>query len=248
MKTALLTIGHDPIAYKVLRTLSECSDLRAVVYSRRNINQKASKFERIKEYGLWYILQHIISLITRKFFNWEITDKSLKSLGINYRYWHKQSDQSSILNWLNEQAIEVVVICSFQYILKSNFCNQFQNCINIHPAYLPDYRGPEPIFWGLLRNEKTFGITLHRVDSGIDTGSILAQEEVAAPFLKLSILVEYRLAKIASGLLENLIKDIKRGTVFEKEQIGGFYLPAPTLKNRKALIKKPTPEESKKDP
>ena len=39
--------------------------------------------------------------------------------------------------------------------------------INIHPSYLPFYRGPVPTAWAILNAEK-FGITIHKVDKGID--------------------------------------------------------------------------------
>ena len=49
--------------------------------------------------------------------------------------------------------------------------------INIHPSLLPYYRGPVPTAWAIINNEKEFGITIHQVDSGIDTGDILVQEK-----------------------------------------------------------------------
>src|ERR1044072_9422302 len=49
-------------------------------------------------------------------------------------------------------------------------------CINVHPGRLPHYRGMTPTAWAILNGETTFGITLHRMDAGIDTGDILFQE------------------------------------------------------------------------
>ena len=49
-------------------------------------------------------------------------------------------------------------------------------CINIHPSALPNYRGPVPTAWAIENGEKDFGITLHYMDEGIDTGDILYQE------------------------------------------------------------------------
>lgn len=47
--------------------------------------------------------------------------------------------------------------------------------VNIHPSFLPFYRGPVPTAWAILNNETTFGISIHKVDEGIDTGDILVQ-------------------------------------------------------------------------
>ena len=49
--------------------------------------------------------------------------------------------------------------------------------VNIHPSLLPFYRGPVPTAWAILNNESEFGITLHKVDAGIDTGDILFQSK-----------------------------------------------------------------------
>lgn len=48
--------------------------------------------------------------------------------------------------------------------------------VNIHPSALPAYRGPTPTAWAILNGETEFGITVHRMDEGIDTGDILIQE------------------------------------------------------------------------
>src|SRR6476659_4871052 len=47
--------------------------------------------------------------------------------------------------------------------------------INTHPAALPSYRGPSPLFWMLMNGEKEIGLTIHRMDAEFDTGPILAQ-------------------------------------------------------------------------
>jgi len=49
--------------------------------------------------------------------------------------------------------------------------------INIHPSLLPQYRGPIPTAWAIERGEKHFGISIHLMDEGIDTGDILVQEK-----------------------------------------------------------------------
>jgi len=49
--------------------------------------------------------------------------------------------------------------------------------VNIHPSLLPYYRGPVPTAWAILNNETKFGITIHKVDAGIDTGDILVQSK-----------------------------------------------------------------------
>lgn len=49
--------------------------------------------------------------------------------------------------------------------------------VNTHPSLLPHHRGKHPSFWALME-QASFGVTMHEVDAGIDTGSILAQSSV----------------------------------------------------------------------
>ena len=50
-------------------------------------------------------------------------------------------------------------------------------CINYHTALLPKYRGRQPLFWALLNNEKTTGITIHKMDEFIDKGELIIQKK-----------------------------------------------------------------------
>lgn len=52
------------------------------------------------------------------------------------------------------------------------------NCFNIHFSELPSYKGMFTSVWPLLNNEKETGVTLHKIDSGIDTGDIISQKKI----------------------------------------------------------------------
>lgn len=53
--------------------------------------------------------------------------------------------------------------------------------LNLHPSLLPAYRGPFPLFWAFRHGVQDSGITLHYVDSGMDTGDIVQQTNVFIP-------------------------------------------------------------------
>jgi len=50
--------------------------------------------------------------------------------------------------------------------------------VGLHPALLPRYRGSHPLWWAIHNHETEAGITLYRLDAGIDTGPIIAQRVV----------------------------------------------------------------------
>ncbi|ETX01968.1 MAG: hypothetical protein ETSY1_05300 [Candidatus Entotheonella factor] len=230
LKTALLIIGSGPIEYATYETLRELTNLRCVVFSRKS--KHVSKWQRFTEYGLWYSAQFIISKVYNSLLQNKICPNSANPQ-ISQEIWQLKSDQHKICQHLKALDVEVVFICGFHHILRKRFLETFSHCINIHPSLLPSYRGPEPIIWGLLDRAESFGITLHQVDEGIDTGDIVAQREIRAPKLQLAIHVAIQLSRELPLLLRQTIGQIESGNLSTQRQSGGFYLPAPLLPNRR---------------
>jgi methionyl-tRNA formyltransferase len=74
---------------------------------------------------------------------------------------------------------DLAVVCCYPARLPMTLMTLFPlGGVNVHPSLLPDYRGPEPLFWQFYFGERTMGVTIHRVDSGLDTGPILLQESL----------------------------------------------------------------------
>jgi methionyl-tRNA formyltransferase len=134
---------------------------------------------------------------------------------------------------MKDQCVDLVLVCGFQFILNRSMLGAFPYVINIHYSLLPDYRGPEPIIWGLLDRCRKFGITIHVMNGEIDSGNIISQASIEKPLLPLALEVENKLAKALPGLLQDTIQQVKNGSVSSAPQKGGFYLSVPTLKNRK---------------
>jgi methionyl-tRNA formyltransferase len=80
------------------------------------------------------------------------------------------------LGWTDRQQCDLLVSMSYDQIFKKEIINQPpQGIINCHAGKLPFYRGRNILNWALINDEKEFGITVHYVDEGIDTGDILVQ-------------------------------------------------------------------------
>ena len=80
---------------------------------------------------------------------------------------------------LRTAEVDLVVLAGFMRILKGEFLRTFANrVVNIHPALLPAFPGLEAWKQALDYGVKVTGVTVHFVDQGIDTGSIIAQETV----------------------------------------------------------------------
>ena len=75
-------------------------------------------------------------------------------------------------------APDLVVSVGFMRILSAEFVNEFST-INTHPALLPLFPGAHAVRDALAAQAQVTGTTVHWVDEGVDTGSIIAQKEIA---------------------------------------------------------------------
>ena len=86
-------------------------------------------------------------------------------------------NSDDFLSQLKEYPSELYVSMSFNQIFKKEILNiPNKSVINCHAGKLPYYRGRNILNWALINDEKEFGITVHYVDAGIDTGDIILQD------------------------------------------------------------------------
>lgn len=73
---------------------------------------------------------------------------------------------------------DLLVTCRFGLLDRSVFEAPRLGAVNVHSSLLPRYRGVHPVSWALVRGESVTGVTLHRIDAGVDTGPVVGQVEV----------------------------------------------------------------------
>ncbi len=103
-----------------------------------------------------------------------------------------------------------------------------KDCINIHNAPLPKYRGMLPNFWQLYHGEEKAGMTIHRIAEGIDTGDIIAQQFVPIePDETLHDLI-IKTKKMGGRFMAETIEDYRQGRVRCRKMEGeGSYFTFP---------------------
>ncbi|MCG6184558.1 formyl transferase [Anoxybacillus sp. LAT_38] len=90
------------------------------------------------------------------------------------QYQDKLGENSSIL--LND--VDFIISYGYRYIIKPDIVQNFKNrAINLHISYLPWNKGADPNLWSFLEDSPK-GVTIHYIDSGLDTGDIIVQTEV----------------------------------------------------------------------
>jgi methionyl-tRNA formyltransferase len=124
-----------------------------------------------------------------------------------------ESNNISVLDFKYHNP-DLVISYSYQYILNADILQLVSRpIINLHISYLPFNRGANPNVWSFLDDTKK-GVTIHEIDTGIDTGPILLQKEIHFPGRSLTLRETY-------GILQNEIQklfkknwnDIKNGNI-----------------------------------
>jgi methionyl-tRNA formyltransferase len=153
-------------------------------------------------------------------------------------YQPERVKHPDFLALFRELAPEIVVVAAFGQILPPEIIRGPQGgCLNIHPSLLPKYRGAAPIPWALIRGEETTGVTIMRMDEGVDSGDILLQEET--PILPEENCGELqdRLARLGAELLLIALAMQETGTLLARPQDRQRVSFAPRLQREDGLIR-----------
>lgn len=94
---------------------------------------------------------------------------------------HESREERDLVlaSWLEEHDVELVVLAGYMHLLTAPFLRRFPGrVVNVHPSLLPRFPGVHPIEEAIAAGVDVTGVTVHYVDEGIDTGPVIAQEEV----------------------------------------------------------------------
>ncbi len=87
-----------------------------------------------------------------------------------------------ILDVLKTLALDLVIVASYGFILPEKvLAIPRHGCLNVHPSLLPRWRGASPVPFALLMGDVTTGVSVMKMDAGMDTGPLLAQDSFSIP-------------------------------------------------------------------
>jgi phosphoribosylaminoimidazolecarboxamide formyltransferase / IMP cyclohydrolase len=116
--------------------------------------------------------------------------------------------------WLASLGAELVVLAGYMQLLDEQFLSRFPGAvINIHPALLPAFPGLEAVAQALAYGVKVFGVTVHFVDEGVDTGPVILQRAVSLPHAREVAEVMRALRPLEHELLVEAVALIAAGRV-----------------------------------
>ena len=137
-------------------------------------------------------------------------------------------NENNLLEKLGSFDADLFILAGYGRILKESCLNIPKiNCINLHGGKLPEYRGSSPMNWALINGAKNIGISIIEVDSGIDTGSILASSSLTIDEnTNISDLHSWANEEF-SNLLIDVVAKIKKGTLspVRQDEAKSSYYP-----------------------
>jgi methionyl-tRNA formyltransferase len=157
-------------------------------------------------------------------------------LGLDIFQPNNVNDRNSI-EQLEKYCADVFVVVSFGQILSKRLLEMPKlYCLNVHASLLPKYRGAAPISWALLNGEKETGITIIKMNEGMDEGDIILKEQVAIDREDDAIILSKKLSQKGAALLLESIDLIKNNAASFIKQNDADATYAPKLKKEDGLI------------
>jgi methionyl-tRNA formyltransferase len=141
------------------------------------------------------------------------------------------------LETFRKLAPDLVVVAAFGQILPAEIIRgPKMDCVNIHPSLLPKYRGAAPINRALMHGEEKTGVTIMRMDEGVDSGAILLQEETPiGPEENFGELHD-RLAAMGADMLRMSLAMLLSGTLLPCPQNHSLATTAPRIGREEGRI------------
>ncbi len=150
---------------------------------------------------------------------------------------------------LAELKPDLIVVVAYGKILPQEVLDiPPHGCLNVHPSLLPRHRGPSPIATAILEGDEFTGVTIIKLDAGMDTGPIVAQERVRIEPEDATGSLTLRLSQLGADMLKGVIlpwcqgeiEPIPQGEdgasvtrIFQKEDgLMDWSLPAEALARR----------------
>jgi methionyl-tRNA formyltransferase len=135
------------------------------------------------------------------------------------------------------EAPDLIVVAAYGHILPKSILDiPRHGCINVHASLLPRYRGAAPIQWAIIRGETESGVTIMRMDEGMDTGAMLHVRELPIGDDDTAETIYPRLADLGAEALAEALSMLRAGTLRAVPQDSSLATMAPILKKEHGRI------------
>jgi len=146
-------------------------------------------------------------------------------------------DDEAFMQQLRVAMPDLIVVAAYGQILPKIILDLPRHgCLNVHTSLLPKYRGAAPIQWAILNDEPETGVTIMKMDVGMDTGDIVSQERTPLSEQDTSETLHDRLAKMGAELLVRTIPEYVPGKIQPRAQPEEGVSYAPKIKKQDGQV------------
>jgi methionyl-tRNA formyltransferase len=141
------------------------------------------------------------------------------------------------IDTLRSLGADLMVVVGYGQIIPQSIIDLAAHAIlNVHGSLLPKYRGAAPIQWAIAHGETETGVTIMRIDAGLDTGDMLLKATICIPPDETAPELSARLAPLGADLLIKAIAAIEKNSARYEKQNDAEATYAPILKKEDGLI------------
>ena len=109
---------------------------------------------------------------------------------------------------------DIVIVAAYRLFLPSKILRTPKwGCLNIHPSLLPRYRGSSPVVEAILNGDRSTGVTVMKIDEGMDTGPVIAQQNTLIDDQESATELTVRLFEQGASLLMKILPDWTAGSI-----------------------------------
>ncbi|MCP3902008.1 MAG: methionyl-tRNA formyltransferase [Planctomycetes bacterium] len=120
---------------------------------------------------------------------------------------------------LGDLNADVFLVNSYSLILPERWLGiPSVDAINVHGGLLPEFRGANVVNWALISGASETGVTIHRLDAGVDTGPILMRRAVPIAHEDTAVTLSAKLVDLIGEMLPELLAGLEAGTIVAEPQ------------------------------
>lgn len=160
-----------------------------------------------------------------------------KELGIPVKQPLKVKNNNELFALLEEIKPDIVLVVAYGKILPLNILELPKHgCLNIHYSLLPKYRGAAPVNWAIVNGEKETGVSIMKMDEGLDTGAVIAMEKIEININDSAEHLLDKLSEISCKLLNKTLDKYIIGELTPQGQNHSNSSYAPLMKKEDGLL------------
>jgi len=205
------------------------SDLKAIILCNNPIALPA-----IREF-LFYGKVGVLVTTKRNQEMQHLLDQMTQGSGVPVLMVDKKNYAAELETAITTYHITVGLVMTFPYILPESILSlPEKGFINFHYGLLPQCRGPQPILWHILNGDAEGGLTLHKMNEGIDIGPIILQEKLPIGISDTYGMMQSKLAFLGAKSAATLFKILSFGTIVPataQDESQAAYFKNPTVHN-----------------